>query len=87
MGGSGKWCKEDGYHEQDGVVRNTFKEDIKYTQQHIGLILTLPNSGTQPEPKPHKNDPFSYSRYTGHYLVNLTTIFNTREPSETQIKV
>ena len=43
MGGSGKWCKEDGSCEYDGVARNTFEEDIKYRKQHISLIQTLPD--------------------------------------------
>ena len=58
---SGKWHKEDKTHEYYGGARNTFKEDIKYSQQHISLIKTLPNSSTIYPPKQHANDKISDS--------------------------
>ena len=87
IGGSVKYCKEYGTHEYDGGARDTFKEDINYRKQHISLIKTIPNSSTQPLPKPYANDPIYDSGCTGHYLDALPTIVNTREPSENPIKV
>ena len=85
MGGSGKWRKYDQTQEQDGGPRNTFKEDINYSQQYLGLIQTFPNISTIYPPKLHANDPIDDSGFTGYYLDNLTTIVNTREPSENPI--
>ena len=62
-------------------MRNTFKKNIKYSQQHISLIQTLPNSSTRYPPKPHVNDPIDDSGCTGNYLDALIIIVNTREPS------
>ena len=63
------------------------KEDIKYIQQHLSLIQTLPNISTWPPPKPHSNDPISDAGFTGSYLYALTTIVSTREPPSNPIKV
>ena len=78
MGGSVKWCKEDGSCEYDGVARNTFKEDMKYRKQRISLIQTLPNIINLPQPKPHTNDTISDSGYTGQYMDTLTTMVSTK---------
>ena len=87
MGGSGKWCKEYVTHEQYGRVKNTVKGNINYSQQHISLIHTIHNKSTKTPPKPHANDPIVESVFTVHNLDDLTTIFNTMEPSENTIKV
>ena len=87
MGGSGKYCKEYGTHEYDVETRKAFKEDIKYIQQHLIVITTLPNSSTQTPPKPHTNDPIDDPWCTGNYINALTITVNIRDPSENQIKV
>ena len=56
MEGSSKYFKEYQTHGYDLGKRNTLKENIKYSQQHLSLIQTLPNSSTQCPPKPHKNN-------------------------------
>ena len=62
--------------------QETVKEDINYIQQHISLFQTLPGIITQYPLKTHANGPISGSGCTGHYMDALTTIVNTREPSE-----
>ena len=86
MGGNEKWCDEDKAHEQDGGARNTVVDKISYNH-HLSLIQTLPTSITLSPPQTHTNDPIYNSGCTVHYLDALTTIVQTRKPSENPINV
>ena len=61
-------------------------EKINYNH-NLSLIQTLPTSSTQSPPQAHTNDPIADSGCTGHNLDALTTIVQTREPSENPIDV